>query len=336
MAKFTFYLCVLACLYSEGFLYGDGIQLNGTVIREWYAHNQGSGGDPEKYTNTFSLSLYGNKWKCKTSWGQYSELMAYDGTNTYIQRQYPPPSAGPIYANSEKVTTGAARSGPSCVDGVNTTRVLWIAFCGGPSFNGASPWEGGHTNPIIIPWGIPSLIGSEAMDYKVEWLDSAHWFPKNVKFLMSDVFYKKEIVEKGLDASGAPYRDGDVTGEYNVSGSQSIGEYNIPKKFECVHYMPTFWHRMEAYERWTGEVSEVHMMDDSWSLPPLRMLTCIADFRFASAKRKWLEVMYHAPAGAWPGTNDPVVTSNLESAIKDYPQAEKRMYGRLKPDTDPK
>jgi hypothetical protein len=160
--------CLLSICFSRcPKLHAASIQLDGVI--QYLIYNA-DGTRSQTYTNTFRLKLFNGNWVCKTTSGDYAEMLAFDGTNTYTQHYFPPPKAGASpKVNTAEITTAEIRSGSSCIDGVPPTRILWVAYCAKPFF------ENGDGSPIVSPWGIPSLLGADSMSYKAEWLDNKYF-----------------------------------------------------------------------------------------------------------------------------------------------------------------
>ena len=318
----------LTCQFGLPSVFAAGIQMNGT-IREVIIINM-DGAATRVITNSFSLSLDQDKWKCKTTQDNYAELLTFDGTNTYTQHVFPPPvSASQV--NTNEITTGEIRKGSSCIDGICGTRVLWMALCG------KAFYESDPAAPIISPWGFPQLLGADSIAYKAEWLDVAGKIPKTVRFTMSDVLWRKELATKRRDENELkPFKDGELMGEYNVLVSTQVNNIVFPKKFLLVRYAVNKDRKPVVYERFEGEVDEVRLTEEPFQLTPLHMQAQVLDFRFSNDTQKWLHVTYKAPRGEWPATNDPMVISNLNAAIAGYADFEKRLYPSLESKIDPR
>jgi len=324
----SFLICSFsfACLFYCQKLLAADIQLDGNVYEVAF---DADSKQTQSATNHFSLSLHHDKWECKTEWNGYAELLAFDGTNTYTQHFFPPPAAG-AKVNTKEITTAEIRRGSSCIDGLPTTRILWIGYCARQFF------EVGNDTPIISPWGHPALLGADSMTYKAEWLDSNYMIPGTLKFLMSYNFWKKELKAKYRDADEPnPFKDNELMGEYHVLSSTNSEDVTLPTEFELVRYAISQSGGAVVRERFHGQVFNIGKIESTWKMPPLHLQAQVQDFRFSNEGRKWLHVSYKTPQGDWPGTNDLLVVANLSAAIKGYAESEKKLYQSQKERIDP-
>lgn len=305
------------------------MQLNGSVRDLVY---NADGTLDQSYSTEFQLNLFPGEWVCKTAFDDYSELLAFDGTNTYTQHYFPPPTRSDTSGiDTAKITTAEIRRGSSCIDGIPPTRILWIAYCGKPLF------QLRDGQPIVSPWGSTSLLGSDSMAYSVEWLDDRYMIPRELKIFMSYNFWRTELRTKRRDPNEPnPFEDGELMGEYNVLASTNTGNIILPTEFELVRYAINSDRKAVIREKFHGSVTQVRNVDEAFQLPLLHMKAQVQDFRFSSETQKWLHVSYKAPAGPWPTTNDPLVTANLEAAVTNYSAYEKLLYLSQIPITDPR
>jgi hypothetical protein len=311
-------------------VFGAGIQMNGTIHEVIYPNLDGVTTAAKIITNEFVLTLDNEKWECKTTLGDYAELLMFDGTNTYTQHFFPsPPSASG--GKPREITTAEIRRGSSSIDGMPGTRVLWMALCGKDFY------KSGNAVPIISPWGFPQLLGADSIAYKAEWLDVASMIPRTVQFTMSDVFWKKELAVKHRDESEPkPFKDSELMGEYNVLASTPVNNITVPTKFVLIRYAVNKDKKPVIYEKFEGEIQETHIIEVPLQLARLHMKAQVLDFRFSDDTHKWLNVTYKTPQGEWPATNHPMVISNLGAAIAGYANYEKQLYRSLTPKIDPR
>jgi hypothetical protein len=284
--------------------------------------------------NLFHLKKNSNdNWECLNSWGDYAELLAFDGTNTYAQQYYPTreyfPPTNSVRTNLtglEPLTTGEIRRGSSCVDGLCTTRLLWLAYLGKPFY------LKGNSNSIVVPWGDTSILGADSLTYKASWLDNEEMVPSTLQFIFSDALYKSELDLKHVNrGEESPFKDGNVVAEYKVNTFTNTGEEILPTEFEMNRYAMKLGGSRFLLEHFVGSVSSVQVTGSVWKLPPLHMRTQVLDFRFSSESQEWLQVTYKANAGIWPTTNEPMVTVGLAAAISNYPHFEKMYYSTFSP-----
>jgi hypothetical protein len=300
----------------------NNVQLDG-VIQDLIFNADGT--LSQHYTNSFHLAIYNEKWVCKTTFGDYAEELAFDGTNTYTQHYFPPPKAGTILdahtVNTAEITTAEIRRGSSCVDGLPTTRILWLAFCGKPFF------ERGFSAPIVSPWGHPSLLGADSMTYSIDLLDKQYMIPKELRFIMSYEFWKKELNNKHRDADEPnPFNDKEVVAEYNVLSYTNMNGVALPTDFELVRYSITRSRKPVILESFHGNILSIIETEGNWMLPALHMKAGVQDFRFSTVEQPWLHISYNTPRDQWLETNDPIVLSGLHAAITNYASFEKKLY----------
>jgi len=264
-------LFLLVCIHSAmmGACRAANIEANGRTLDIVYRPD---GSEDHRITNTFQIRIDGDKWECLAIWDEYSERLDYDGTNTYAQDDYSDSNTINSHLPDRlPITTGEIRRGSTCVDGMCSTRLLWVALFARQYF------ESGPGKPIILSFGHPGLLGADSMTYKAEWLDPDHRVPKNLQFIVSEELWKNELRTKLMDSNEEkPYKYGTIVAEYHVASQTNVDGEALPTAFEMARHGWNKNGQPYLVDKLTGEMGRFKHIGGVLELPPLHMRTLFA------------------------------------------------------------
>jgi hypothetical protein len=154
-------------------------------------------------TSTFEITLSGNRWRSKVSFGSdtnHYEEFSFDGKECKgALFQAPEGVDTSVPGNTNVGWIGLIRTGSIPANGSPETKFLWIAY-GSCSF-----LDDDKTRRLPAPWCPKGVEGADSFYYEVVRLAQKPGCPESLLFRASDELWRAETKASGETQGGAPF-----------------------------------------------------------------------------------------------------------------------------------
>ena len=297
-----------AAVSIEGKLHAQGFNKDGSV----------------QYDKTFGFETWRGRlhWKVMVNYGEYSEIVGWDGEKTCYAQQNSEDKLrrdlGPNWAKylaSGFITDGVSTYPYHCEP---TTRLIWLALASSAYFS--------ETNmpqlSAIYSGGFNDPVAQLAEASKVELLDPVGGLPARVDFVINCrratsvtnwPFLSYTISDKDLRraAKNAQEYQGFTTGEYRVVRSTNAAGITIPVEFEFQMFLLVNKARIR-WQRFHGTVEQISTQNQVSFLPEINAKMAMRDYRFIDRALCFNEVGYVVTNGIWPSAAEPWLKQLVE------------------------
>jgi len=232
------------------------------------------------------------------------EEWTYDGTNSFLLGD-----DGPDGVTGKKTATASAlvneEEFPMAAFGL--LRDIWLGLASQHYFNNPT------NQPALVPWDDPNPSGSLAFQWKIERLAESPNFPKQITFVASKAFWKKERrITYNMGDLTFPFREGFVGGRFEVKDTQTLNGLTYPSHFTLEHYRAGK-NEGKLLEYTSVVVTRLSAPFSSTFKPKITRPTNVGDMRSQSAEMPRFGFNYTLTNDDWLEKSDPRWVALLEA-----------------------